>query len=77
MKLFVSALPLCSLPVPFAAEPRIHDKTGFFVHLTWLKRPSTDTTPLMRHQGPGTPQLPDSQGREHVLDWPRAHRLRQ
>lgn len=53
----------------FAAEPVIHDKTGFFVHLDVAKVLSSTDTYGECGVVPARLDYLDSQGREHVLDY--------
>lgn len=53
----------------FAAEPVIHDKTGFFVHLDVAKVLSSTDTYGECGVVPARLDYLDSQGREHLLDY--------
>ncbi|WP_411379150.1 DUF2790 domain-containing protein [Pseudomonas sp. MPB26] len=53
----------------FAAEPVIHDKTGFFVHLDVAKVLSSTDSYGECGVVPARLDYLDSQGREHVLDY--------
>ncbi|MBN2991622.1 DUF2790 domain-containing protein [Pseudomonas cedrina subsp. fulgida] len=53
----------------FAAEPVIHDKTGFFVHLDVAKVLSSTDTYGQCGVVPARLDYLDSQGREHELDY--------
>ncbi|MBC3303005.1 Protein of unknown function [Pseudomonas cedrina] len=53
----------------FAAEPVVHDKTGFFVHLDVAKVLSSTDTYGECGVVPARLDYLDSQGREHVLDY--------
>jgi hypothetical protein len=70
MKLFMLGFAaLLATGSVFAAEPVIHDKTGFFVHLDVAKVLSSTDTYGQCGVVPAQFKYLDSQGREHVLDY--------
>ncbi|WP_339439320.1 MULTISPECIES: DUF2790 domain-containing protein [unclassified Pseudomonas] len=70
MKLFILGFTaLLATGSVFAAEPVIHDKTGFFVHLDVAKVLSSTDTYGRCGIVPAQLNYLDSQGREHVLDY--------
>lgn len=70
MKLFILGFAaLLATGSVFAAEPVIHDKTGFFVHLDVAKVLSSTDTYGQCGIVPAQLNYLDSQGREHVLDY--------
>ncbi|KAB0520821.1 MULTISPECIES: DUF2790 domain-containing protein [Pseudomonas] len=70
MKLFVLGFTaLLATGSVLAAEPVIHDKTGFFVHLDVAKVLSSTDTYGQCGIVPARLDYLDSQGREHVLDY--------
>ncbi len=70
MKLFILGFAaLLATGSVFAAEPVIHDKTGFFVHMDVAKVLSSTDTYGQCGIVPAQLNYLDSQGREHVLDY--------
>ncbi|MGK9418262.1 DUF2790 domain-containing protein [Pseudomonas cedrina] len=70
MKLFILGFAaLLATGSVFAAEPVVHDKTGFFVHLDVAKVLSSTDTYGECGVVPARLDYLDSQGREHVLDY--------
>ena len=70
MKLLILSLAaLLTTGSVFAADPVIHDKTGFFVHLDVDKVLSSTDTYGQCGIVPARLHYLDHQGREHVLDY--------
>lgn len=70
MKLFILGFAaLFATGTVFAAEPVIHDKTGFFVHLDVDKVLSSTDTYGQCGIVPARLDYLHHQGREHVLDY--------
>jgi len=70
MKLFILGFAaLLATGSVFAAEPVIHDKTGFFVHLDVAKVLSSTDTYGQCGVVPAQLRYLDHQDREHVLDY--------
>ena len=70
MKLFIFGVAaLLATGSVFAAEPVIHDKTGFFVHLDVAKVLSSTDTYGQCGVVPAQLRYLDHQDREHVLDY--------
>ena len=70
MKLFIlgftALLATCSV---LAAEPVIHDQTGFFVHLDVAKVLSMSSIPEVCEVVPVKMEYEDSQGQRHILNY--------